>query len=76
MSETKKAAPDTGGPAFPLPSVSGSPIHLGLTIRDWFAGKALSGFVSNRNARLKDHDNVAETCYLFADAMLRKRSRA
>ena len=62
-----------GGPAFPTPPVPGQPNYLGLTARDWFAGMALSGFLSNRNARLKDHDNVAGACYKFADAMLKER---
>jgi hypothetical protein len=51
---------------------SGSP---GLTLRDFFAGQALAGLISNRGPAKVDGDFAAdaEACYLWADAMLRER---
>ncbi len=67
-----------GGPAFPLGDVSettGQPINgffnPGMTLRDWFAGKALnSRGLYGANVREKE---VAEECYRIADAMLTAR---
>lgn len=38
MPEKKK---ETGGPAFPCNSPDGVESYQGMTLRDWFAGKAL-----------------------------------
>jgi hypothetical protein len=63
-------------PAFP--SNPDSQLHLGMTLRDYFAAQAMQGLVSNlgitgmETARAGAH-NYAHICYLFADAMLKAR---
>lgn len=60
----------------------------GATLRDYFAGEALKGWLSNSEATkdvLKDdficstpagaREWIAHTCYQFADAMLKVRSQ-
>lgn len=73
---------ETGGQAFPLPmgseTVSGTE---GMTLRDYFAAKALQAFIS----RWAGHDSydeagityqrVAEHAYEIADAMLAARNK-
>jgi len=59
---------ETGGPAFPLESH-----YFGMTLRDWFAGQALVGFLANTSGRaMKDRVRMA---YEIADAMLSERSK-
>ena len=45
----------------------------GMTLRDYFAGQALSGYSANPDVDLYDHE-LARACYKKADAMLRERS--
>ena len=57
---------ETGGPAFPIPHYT----H-GMTLRDYFAAKAMQGWiVSNVEASNKQ---FAEAAYEMADAMLAER---
>lgn len=71
---------NTGGPAFPLvtPKV-GDPIndHLvaqGMTLRDYFAAKAMQGFASNLGPGVT-FNSRAEIAYQWADAMLKAREQ-
>ena len=76
-----------GGPASPLqdwdPCIHAPRSHTGLSIRDWFAGMALPSVVAAmENNKHRDGlpvelvpDVVAETAYLFADAMLIARGK-
>lgn len=79
---------DNGGPAFPgAPSEwIDHPVHgrinradigespePGMTLRDWFAGQVLSGFVQRPSYTHADADTAAKFSYLYADAMLRAR---
>jgi len=58
-------------PAFPCPQ--GVPPSLGgMTLRDYFAAKALQGLLSNRNAEAAI-DEFAAKSYRMADAMLKAR---
>jgi hypothetical protein len=46
--------------------------HYGMTLRDWFAGQALSGV----GKHLPDHHPwLANHCYDLADAMLAEKDR-
>lgn len=52
----------------------------GMTLRDYFAGKALEGFMCN--TQIVDllrkgfrPDNAAEACYATADAMIAERNK-
>lgn len=50
--------------------------HPGMTLRDWFAGQALAGWVSDPGVGAADaaqRQNLAEICYAIADAMLEAR---
>ena len=68
------SADDDGGQAFPISDASG-PIQSGLTMRDYFAGQALSGLSAVGNVELYDtaYDRIAVEAYRFADAMLAAR---
>ena len=51
----------------------------GMTLRDWFAGKVLNGYLSGRNNNRSENPSnfearqVAMQCYAYADAMLAER---
>lgn len=63
----------TGGPAFPVPGLHEDESFNGMTLRDYFAAKALQGLCADPNtADAKRADLVAE-CYELADAMLAAR---
>ena len=82
---------NTGGPAFPSMSpmyqqkLGGGIeiINAGMTLRDYFAGQALTGmqkfFVdtgdSHRDPNEPTHDQIAKEAYRFADAMLKEKQR-
>ena len=61
---------NTGGPAFPfvMPSDTGHIIANGMTLRDYFAAKALPMFNGTG-----DFNWAAEKAYEVADAMLKAR---
>ncbi len=59
---------DDGGPAFPRP---GWPNETGMTLRDYFAAKAMQALIpSGQNV---DSMKYAESAYALADAMLKAR---
>jgi hypothetical protein len=66
---------NTGGPAFPLPGVFGQPQFSGMTLRDYFAAKAMQELMTykDRPAYLRPVDEVATDAYEMADAMLKAR---
>lgn len=73
---------DTGGTAFPLPlgseTVEG---QEGMTLRDYFAAKAMHGYISTAAAPCiiggldGAEDELAKGAYKMADAMLRARGQ-
>ena len=77
MSATKN-----GGPAFPqahhsisVSDAEGARELLGMSLRDWFAGKSLDPTIASYIASKKpcDTEIVAKHCYDIADAMLAAR---
>ena len=61
-----------GGPAFPSDYIPGTATTPGMTLRDWFAGQALTGAVQfGENPR-----RLADRCYEIADAMLAKKGES
>lgn len=74
---------NTGGPAFPqntkivLPA--GQELHQGfmggMTLRDYFAAKAMQGILGHLNQGIRPQDCIvmAEDAYTLADAMLKAR---
>lgn len=67
---------DTGGPAFPLQSIGPdfAPGYAGMTLRDYFAAKALCGLVVDGVGSLSDEE-LADWAYSLADAMLERRKK-
>ena len=77
----------SGGPAFPRPISTDDHEHscnisydqTGMTLRDWFAGQALVGFLGadpEYPPEVDPHKRpviAAITCYLLADAMIAER---
>ena len=56
---------DTGGPAFPTGTA-----FQGMTLRDYFAAKAMQGLIANGAVSPVD---AAKAAYIVADAMLKAR---
>lgn len=49
-----------------------------MTLRDFFAGQILAGWAAGREQSLQEKnepEHVAETCYRYADAMLKERKK-
>ena len=46
----------------------------GMTLRDYFAAKAMQGLVENANWRGMPEDALAKAAYNMADAMLKARN--
>ena len=65
---------DTGGPAFPI-EINSEMTCLGMTLRDYFAAKALQAFESRKDLDDIAAINKANRCYRIADAMLKAREQ-
>ena len=59
-----------GGPAFPRPGDFNP--QIGMTLRDYFAAKALQGM----SADISDEVRAARWCYEMADAMIQARGES
>ena len=66
-----------GGPAFPSEMDNAGNLdnqHIGMSLRDWFAGQALTSLSSvDRDVEMFGVDEVAQECYQLADAMIAQR---
>lgn len=90
MSDQKK----TGGPAFPRPASEDDqhfwPDQVGMTLRDYFAAKAMQALVTVAMGRegganiiiktaelskMSEAELFADTAYELADAMLAERAK-
>ena len=71
MSEPRQ--PRDGGAAFPLQDANTFTLNTGMSLRDWFAGMALSGIRSCGAER--SPDKASEWAYQDADAMLKARDK-
>lgn len=87
---TRIIPPNDGGPAFPMPNFTDRGEHThwgdrGMTLRDWFAGQALIGVLSNHSLLLKidvgagasvsTREAAAIYAYGLADSMLTERNK-
>lgn len=45
----------------------------GMTLRDYFAAKAMQGIMSNSSRRIQEIDAIVSDSYDVADAMLKRR---
>ena len=74
---------DTGGPAFPVhPDMAAqlgcvpSSSDAGMTLRDYFAAKAMQGITSTLSGTAPVlYDAIADDAYEIADAMLKAREQ-
>lgn len=76
------SAQNDGGPAFPSHGSMGDVVCEGMTLRDYFAAKALSSYVGSSFGSTAEDDemfslelvNAASLAYRLADAMMAARS--
>lgn len=67
----ERKAASTGGPAFPVGTA-----YQGLTVRDYFAAKAMQGLIASNDGDAGDRlTDIPEYAYLIADAMLKERAK-
>ena len=69
---------NTGGPAFPVlhqNEITGyiPPETSGMTLRDYFAAKAMQGMLAENGGGALHNTNLSDFAYLIADAMLKAR---
>jgi hypothetical protein len=66
---------ETGGPAFPVNSDNyASPDSTGMTLRDYFAAKAMQGLLAcDIDCGPDNVQSIAESSYIMANAMLKAR---
>ncbi len=65
-----------GGPAFPTPRYErGDMYSLGMSLRDFFAAKAMQGFAADPSMGHVEAEEVARLSYAWADAMLAQRDK-
>jgi len=74
---------NTGGPAFAQQlecNRDGYAVTGGMTLRDYFAAKAMQGLITSRHTDYEngwyDEEQLAGSAYKMADAMLRAREAA
>ena len=75
---------NTGGPAFPVSALVYNEhgldpttiIHDGMTLRDYFAAKAMQAMLGSPNCPMELCENeLATQAYMTADAMLKAREQ-
>ena len=70
---------ETGGPAFARSAALSHGGQTGMTLRDYFAAKAMQAYITSQidltadNVSICAEENVAAIAYQFADAMLAAR---
>ena len=67
------ARSDNGGPAFPALINDQHWANSGMTLRDYFAAKAMQGMQANYGANTWTATKFAQRAYEMADAMLAAR---
>jgi hypothetical protein len=70
------AFPNKGGRKF----VQGNEVRIslpsdGMTLRDYFAAKSLSGYILHDECAACTCEEIAEAAYRMADAMLKERDK-
>lgn len=60
-------------PAFPSEAYGNAPPHTGMSLRDYFAAKAMTGLLTAEIVGEYSNEHVAEISYRIADAMLKAR---
>lgn len=73
---------NNGGPAFPQQFHMSPRLDQGMTLRDYFAAKALPGFLSTCErwpggaTSSLSAEAIAKACYERADAMIAERAKS
>jgi hypothetical protein len=62
-----------GGPAFPSHGSMGEVVQQGMTLRDYFAAKAMQSIIDQQDAHRGEVDSAAWMAYRMADAMMEAR---
>ena len=67
-----------GGPAFPVPLLPGQSWQVigpcdGMTLRDYFAGRAMQSYLLDKDCDSFTFEQWAQASYEMADAMLKAR---
>lgn len=78
-----KPSIDTAGPPFPAtvdPAIDPDPRFSfatlqGMSLRDWFAGMAMQGYLMGGIPTTATYGDVAEKAYRAADAMIKERKQ-
>ena len=77
--EEMSSEQDDGGPAFPIVEtdlILGTRIDTGMTLRDYFAAKAMQAMLSLEDVHLNwGESQLAKWSYEQADAMLEERNK-
>jgi hypothetical protein len=67
---------NTGGPAFPVPNDANVNEQEGMTLRDYFAAKAMQAIITGSLPHgTLEYRDAATAGYRFADAMLAERDK-
>ena len=67
---------DTGGPAFPAQHFDLADGEHGMTLRDYFAAKAMQGMLANDiECGPEQVPIIVASAYILADAMIQERSK-
>ena len=66
---------NTGGPAFPTGTGGNTPYSNGMTLRDYFAAKAMQSILTSYKIENCDDFVVANCAYQMADFMLKAREQ-
>lgn len=69
---------DNGGPAFPWPGQGVWVPEKGMTLLDYFAAKAMQGYVSrvyDVDSGAPNAETISEWAYALADVMLKERAK-
>lgn len=75
MTERKPVSLDKNIAAFPCSAIGASDDMIyqsGMTLRDWYAGMALTGAIGHAGW---SYEEVAERAYGIADAMMKAREK-
>ena len=63
-------------PAFPFTDWHDQPVCAGMTLRDYFAARAMQAFLSRRESITCPDEIIAQDAYNAADAMIQARGES
>lgn len=68
---------ETGGPAFPIDRIAVNKEFgiSGMTMRDYFAAKAMMAYMTHERGAVQPNDVIADGAYAVADAMIKERNK-